>query len=127
MFTSRTNAHTPNSAYIASDRLSLKSRVASALAPIVLLVASPSYAAATEAQSAKSDYDNARLIAPLLCADFERRADGSWLPERPFSIEGIYRGTKFRSTHGINTVIRKGAAIEGIDLGALLEQQCAKS
>jgi hypothetical protein len=91
------------------------------------LVAALCIPVTTQGRAAEPEYVDARLTAPLSCEDFEQQKDGSWLPGHPFTIEGVYRGTKFRSTHGINTVIRKGVAIEGIDLWALLEQQCIKS
>jgi hypothetical protein len=72
-----------------------------------------------------SDAQSTRLTAPLACADFARRSDGAWVPQRPFTTEGVNRGVRFRGTYGINTVIRTGVAVDGIDLGALLDRQCA--
>lgn len=72
------------------------------------------------------DYQTAHLVTPLSCEDFEHRADGSWMPLHPFAIEGVFKGSKSRSTHGINTVIRKGVSIDALDLGALLDAQCGK-
>jgi hypothetical protein len=127
MLISRNRSNSLQSSCRTSTRPVLKPRALRILAHHLSLVAFLCCPAAIWADTAKPEYEDAKLTTPLSCEDFERRDDGSWLPERPFTIEGIYRGTKFRSTHGINTVIRKGVAIEGVDLGTLLDQQCAKS
>jgi hypothetical protein len=98
-----------------------KRRDALAIVLAALFVAAPQMPAA---QAGGPDAQMTRLTVPLSCADFERRGDGAWVPLRPLTTDGVNRGVRFRGTYGINTIIRTGVAIDGIDLGALLERQC---
>jgi hypothetical protein len=54
--------------------------------------------------------------APLTCSDFARNPDGSWSPVKPVNVNGVIMGPGVRFTPGVQ--------FGGIDLAAVLNQQC---
>jgi hypothetical protein len=53
---------------------------------------------------------------PLTCADFVRNPDGSWSPMRPVTLNGVTMGPGVKFTPGVS--------FGGINLAAVLNQQC---
>jgi hypothetical protein len=88
-------------------------RTAAALGAIVLGITSLhafAQAAATEAPAPKLQ------DLHLSCSDFKHNRDGSWSPLHPVQVgaDKMVPGASFR----------EGVAMSGVDVGALLNQEC---
>jgi hypothetical protein len=71
----------------------------------------------TAAASAISSHSIAQVGTPLRCSDFVRNSNGSWSPVRPVTINGV--------TMGPGVAFAPGVAFGGVDLAAVLNQQCS--